>query len=224
METKPIERGMNKVIIVTRKTRLTELVEKYNTLEQAKFYIEHLGADFSDYTLEDKNYREAVQKVKHIAEKYARVQEVDRTFFPNMILGREDIVITVGQDGLVANVMKYLNGHPLIGINPDIKRWDGVLLPFEPEDLAKLLPVVIAGKYHTKAVTIARAVTKDYFYRAGCHRLVSIYFDGSGQNSESIWYRKSYSQETGGLVCRQLDLCGKRTLSKQVYPNRHCLW
>ena len=51
METKPIERGMNKVIIVTRKTRLTELVEKYNTLEQAKFYIEHLGADFSDYTL-----------------------------------------------------------------------------------------------------------------------------------------------------------------------------
>ena len=89
-----IERGMNKVILVTRRTRLAELVQKYNTLEQARFYIEHLGADFSDYILEDKNYREAVKKTVSIAEKFARVQEVDRTFFPNLILGREDIVIS----------------------------------------------------------------------------------------------------------------------------------
>ena len=61
-------------------------------------------------------------------------EEVDRTFFPSLLLGREDIIITVGQDGLVANVMKYLDGHPLIGINPDTRRWDGILLPFEPGD------------------------------------------------------------------------------------------
>lgn len=159
---KPVkERGMNKIIIVIRKTRLSELIHQYNTLEQARFYIEHLGADFSDYILEDENYRRAVDTVKSIAEKYARIQEVDRTFFPNMILGREDIVIAVGQDGLVANVMKYLDGHPLIGVNPDIKRWDGVLLPFEPEDLSRILPAVINGSYQRKAVTIARAVMKD---------------------------------------------------------------
>lgn len=155
------ERGMNKVILVTRKTRLTELVNKYNTKEQAKFYIEHLGADFSDYVLEDENYRKAVKCVRAAAEKYSRVQEVDRTFFPNMILGREDIVIAVGQDGLVANVMKYLDGHPLIGVNPDVKRWDGVLLPFEPGDLLEKLPAVIRGNYQSKAVTIAKASAKD---------------------------------------------------------------
>ena len=64
IESVPVKgRGMNKIIIVTRKTRLTELVIKYNTLEQAKFYIEHLGADFSDYVLEDENYRKAVEIV-----------------------------------------------------------------------------------------------------------------------------------------------------------------
>ena len=47
-----MERGMNKVVLVTRKTRLNELVYKYNTIEQAKFYIEHLGADFTDYMRE----------------------------------------------------------------------------------------------------------------------------------------------------------------------------
>lgn len=42
------DRGMNKVVLVTRKTRLAELVYKYNTMEQARFYIEHMGVDFSD--------------------------------------------------------------------------------------------------------------------------------------------------------------------------------
>ena len=40
---------MHKVVLVTRKTRLTELICKYNTIEQARFYIEHRGVDFSDY-------------------------------------------------------------------------------------------------------------------------------------------------------------------------------
>lgn len=156
-----MERGMHKIVVVTRKTRLAELIYKYNTMEQAKFYIEHLGADFSDYVLEDGNYKEAVSQVRAVAEKYARVQEADRNFFPSMILGRNDIVIAVGQDGLVANVMKYLDNHPLIGINPDTKRWDGILLPFEPGDLEEILPKVIMGKYSSRAVTIARAATKD---------------------------------------------------------------
>ena len=36
-----------KLVIVTRKTRLQELVERFNTRSQAKFYIEHAGGDFT---------------------------------------------------------------------------------------------------------------------------------------------------------------------------------
>ena len=107
-----MERGMNKVILVTRKTRLEDLIRKYNTAEQAKFYIEHLGADFSDYIREDEAYKKAVAAVVQAAEAYARVQRIDREFLPNMIFGRQDIVIAVGQDGLVANILKYLDGQP----------------------------------------------------------------------------------------------------------------
>ena len=62
-----MERGMNKAVIVTRKTRLTLLVERYNTVEQARFYIEHMGEDFTDYVTEDRNYREAVMAVAEAA-------------------------------------------------------------------------------------------------------------------------------------------------------------
>lgn len=194
------QRGLHKIIVVTRKTRLTELIHQYNTLEQAKFYIEHLGADFSDYAVEDANYRTAVAKVKSAAEKYARVQEVDRTFFPNMLLGADDIVIAVGQDGMVANVMKYLNGHPLLGVNPDVKRWDGILLPFEPQDMMKELPKVIAGNYQAKEVTIARAVMQD-----GQEMLaVNDLFIGQRTHTSAqygiCWNERQENQSSSGII------------------------
>ena len=45
-----------KVIMVTRKTRLEDLIAKYLTAAQARFYVEHLGADFSDYQREHDIY------------------------------------------------------------------------------------------------------------------------------------------------------------------------
>ena len=148
---------MNKVILVTRKTRLAELISKYNTIQQAQFYIEHLGADFSDYLKEDENYRRAVEQILECVRKYARVQEIDREFVPNMIFGAQDIVIAVGQDGLIANVLKYLNGQMLIGVNPDTARWDGVLLPFEPGDMEWVIPTVLDGRQQVKEITMAQA-------------------------------------------------------------------
>ena len=38
-------------------------------------------------------------------------------------------MVAVGQDGLVANVAKYLDGQPVIGINPEPDRNPGVLVP-----------------------------------------------------------------------------------------------
>ena len=59
-----MERGMSKVVLVKRRTRYEELKRRYNTVEQAKFYIEHLGADFSDYEREDKAYNAALETVR----------------------------------------------------------------------------------------------------------------------------------------------------------------
>lgn len=156
-----INRGMNKFVVVTRKTRLQELISKYNTLEQARFYIEHLGADFSDYVEEDRLYNLVLNQVLEIADTFGRVQQINRNFLPTMIFGKQDIVIAVGQDGLMANIMKYLDNQPLIGVNPDKSRWAGVLLPFEAFQLKKLLPRVVLGDYDFKQVTMAEAVTAD---------------------------------------------------------------
>ena len=47
------------------------------------------------------------------------------------------MALTVGQDGLVVNTAKYLNGQPILAVNPDPNRFDGILLPFLAGDVSK---------------------------------------------------------------------------------------
>ena len=150
-----------KAVIVTRRTRLEELVARYNTVSQAKFYVEHLGADFSDIEREASTYARALQSVEQTVKHSCRVQIVERSFLPSFLFGPEDIVIALGQDGVVANTMKYLSGQPLLGVNPDPQRFDGALLPFEPRDVAKVFAEVIAGRRPSRSVTMAKATLSD---------------------------------------------------------------
>jgi len=151
----------NKIILITRKTRLENLIVRYNTIQQAQFYIEHLGSDFSDYINEDKQYKEVVAYIIQTLEALAYIQVVDRDFLPNFIFGKDDIVVVVGQDGLVANTLKYLESQPLIGVNPDPKRWDGVLLPFNIWDLEKVITEVFKKQRRFNEVTLAKVQLND---------------------------------------------------------------
>jgi NAD kinase len=147
----------NKIVLVTRATRLAELVARFNTVAQARFYVEHLGADFSDYVKEDETYANALREAQSLLGLLGRVQTVDRGFLPNFSFSPNDFVVTLGQDGLVANTLKYLNGQPVVGVNPDPARWDGQLLPFQVKDMPKVIPEVFKRGRPIKAVTMVKA-------------------------------------------------------------------
>ena len=150
-----------KVVMVTRRTRLEDLVARFHTLGQARFYIEHLGADFDEYVAEHDAYAAAKRVAVEALARLDRHQVIDRAFLPNFLFGPDDVVVTLGQDGLVANTMKYLDGHPLLGVNPDPYRYDGVLLPFAPEDLHRVLDDTLRDRRPHRAVTMAMATLAD---------------------------------------------------------------
>lgn len=150
-----------KVVLVTRRTRLNELVERFNTQEQARFYVERLGADFQDYLAEDRQYQLAIRETVQAIETVARVHRLDRRYLPNFVFGPDDLVVALGQDGLVANTMKYLEGQPLIGVNPDPARWDGQLLPFRTFHIAEIVDGVARQDRPMREVTMAEASLND---------------------------------------------------------------
>src|ERR1700710_3033339 len=112
----------DKVVLVTRKTRLEELIERFNTQAQAKFYIEHAGGDFSAYVLEHDAYRKSFDTVRRTIETGLKIQVMDRALVPTYLFANTDVIVTLGQDGLVANTAKYVGGQPVLGVNPDRAR------------------------------------------------------------------------------------------------------
>jgi len=103
-----------KIVLVKRKTRLEDLIVRYNTVEQARFYIEHLGADFSDYEDEHNTYHNALSRTEGILSEMGRTQILERVYVPSFIFGPDDVVVAIGQDGLVANTMKYLDRKSVV--------------------------------------------------------------------------------------------------------------
>ena len=147
----------NKIVLVVRATRLANLQARFATKQQARFYVKRLGADFSDYEQEDETYQHAIREAQQALSEIGRAQVIQRVMLPNFIFGPEDTVVTLGQDGLVANTIKYLDGQPLIGVNPDPRRYDGQLLPFQVRDLPKILPEVFARRRPIRQVSMALA-------------------------------------------------------------------
>jgi NAD kinase len=144
-----------KLVLVTRRTRLQELIDRFNTRGQAKFYIEHAGGDFSEYEREHDAYQRALERLRRDLDFGMPRQMMDRSLVPTYTFGEHDLVVTLGQDGLVANVAKYALAQPIIGINPDPERFDGVLLPFRPGDAKSTVAGVFEGKAVTRAITLA---------------------------------------------------------------------
>lgn len=151
----------DKLVLVTRKTRLQGLIERFNTRAQAKFYLEHAGLDFEDYAKEDDTYRRAIDVLEAQLELGVPVQRLERALLSTYQFGPSDLVVAAGQDGLVANTAKYVGAQPLIGVNPDPARFDGPLLPFGVAQARAAVTIALEGKACLSEVTLARAQTSD---------------------------------------------------------------
>jgi NAD kinase len=152
----------DKLVLVTRKTRLEELVARFNTRAQARFYIEHMGLDFGDYEREHEAYLAALAATRGaLSGLLPKLHEVERALLPNFLFSPGDLVAAVGQDGLVVNAAKYVGGRPILAVNPDPSRYDGVLLPFNPARIRRGAEALLRGRARVAEITMAEASLND---------------------------------------------------------------
>jgi NAD kinase len=148
-------------IIVKNKTRLEFLIERFNTKAQAKFYIERLGGDFNDYEAEHETFHVALSSLQAQLSKTIKYKIVERAFIPSFIFSEKNVIIVIGQDGLVANTAKYARGIPIVAVNPDKQRYDGVLLPFDTVNFVAGVENVISGQFNSRTMAFAEAKLND---------------------------------------------------------------
>lgn len=146
-----------KAVIVTRKTQLEELVARFNTIPQAQFYLEHAGQNFAPIAASHARYQSVLDGVRDTVPRGIKSQVIDRSFLPQFSFGAADLVIAIGPDGLVVNAAKYLDGQPILAVNPDPARIDGVLLPFSADQFANALSRTLSGEQPIQSVSMAQA-------------------------------------------------------------------
>jgi NAD kinase len=154
-------RPREKVVIVTRSSSLDELVAKFNTEGQAKFYLEHAGQDFAPVRKRHRQYYSSLDDVRAHVPLGVKAQVIDRSYLPQFSFGADDLVVVVGPDGLVVNTAKYLNGQPILAVNPDPEQIEGVLLPFTTHEFPRVLAAAIRGEMRLQRITMAQAVLND---------------------------------------------------------------
>jgi len=83
-----------KIVVVTRKTALEELIQRHNSREQARFYVEARGATFAGYEAEHDSYERALETLRLALAKAlpasVRLQWIERDFLPQFVFGERD--------------------------------------------------------------------------------------------------------------------------------------
>ncbi|MFI8232932.1 hypothetical protein ACIGDI_29305 [Streptomyces sp. NPDC085900] len=180
-----------RAVLVHRTTEYEELLAHHGTHGQAAFFLSSRGRDIEEVAERHRRARRALAEVTAAIPLTWRQARVERADLDRFLFGPEDVVVVVGQDGLVANVAKYLAGQPVLGIDADPGRNPGVLVRHRPRDAAKLLATVGTS---VDELTMVEAVADD------TQRLVAlneIYLGAAGH--QTARYRLGL-EDDGGVV------------------------
>lgn len=150
-----------RVVIVRRPSDLELLIEEHGTREQAKFYLDHQGERIELVEARHATVAAALDTIARAIPRSWRSVSLLRAELDRFVFEEHDIVAAVGQDGLVANVAKYLDGQYVIGINPDRREYEGVLVPHDPEAVGDLLADCANGRCRTETRSMVEASLDD---------------------------------------------------------------
>jgi hypothetical protein len=128
-----------RAVVVHRRTEYTELLDRHGTPGQAAYFLRQRGRDLADLEARHAAQAAARRAVEAAIPPSWRRGQVERADLDRFLFAPDDVIVCVGQDGLVANVAKYAEGQPVIGIDPEPGRNPGVLVRHAPARAAALL-------------------------------------------------------------------------------------
>jgi NAD kinase len=150
-----------RAVLVHRRTELQELVERHGTHGQAEFFLASRGRRLADVERSHKLVQDAITAVAAAIPGSWRRGTVERADLPRFMFEPGDIIVVVGQDGLVANVAKYLDGQCIVGINAEPARNPGILVPHPPRAAAALLAAAARPGSSVSPLVMVAARTDD---------------------------------------------------------------
>jgi hypothetical protein len=160
-----------RLIVVHRRPELADLLERHGTRGQAEFFLRARGRDLGSAQSAADHLEEALRAVRAAVPSGWRTGSVERADLPSFLFDPGDLLVVVGQDGLVANVAKYLHGQPVLGVDPEPGRNPGVLVRHTADEAAALVPALATGRLPLQQRCMVEAVLDDGQRLAGLNEV-----------------------------------------------------
>ncbi|WP_309615304.1 hypothetical protein [Salinibacterium sp.] len=150
-----------RIVLVHRRTEYEELLDRHATRGQAEFFLASRGRDIAEVEQRHHDLTSRIREVLAGLPKDVRRTQVERGDLDRYQFAPEDIVVIVGQDGLVANVAKYVDGNPVIGINPEPERNPGSLVRYSVKQSGRIVGGALRGSLRFEERTMVEARLDD---------------------------------------------------------------
>jgi NAD kinase len=152
-----------RLVLVTRKSPLSLLLDRYGTYGQVEFYLKSRGQTLEWYETLHARLEQGLQRVLAAIPTDQRRTHVDRDELDRFLFAPDDVIVVVGQDGLVPNVAKYLAEQLVIGVNPDPDNYEGVLCRHTPQEFGSVLQWLATAdaRFAVEARCLAQAERED---------------------------------------------------------------
>lgn len=117
-----------RAVVVWRRSEYEELVARHGAPAAADFFLRQRGSDLAAVRERHTQLAAALDTVAAAVPSDWRRGQVERADLDRFLFAPDDVIVVVGQDGLVANVAKYVEAQPVIGVDPAPGRNAGVLV------------------------------------------------------------------------------------------------
>jgi NAD kinase len=150
-----------RAVVITRPTEYQALLLRHGTKEQARFFLDSRGQSLDQAFARHALQERALHQTLAALPRHWRRAHVGRADLDRFLFEPEDFIIAVGQDGLVANVAKYLSGQSVVGINPAPDAISGVLVRHRAEAVFDLTAAFEEGTLEHEERAMVRATADD---------------------------------------------------------------
>ncbi len=189
-----------RVVLVTRATEYDELVARHGTRGQAEFFLRQRALSIEAIETLHRRFQDTLQAVSAAIPLRWRRARIERADLDRFVFEPEDLVVAVGQDGLVANVAKYLEGQAVIGVNPDPERYDGLLVPHPPAAAPRLLRTYAAGRCQAEHRTMVEAVLDDGQRLVALNEIFAGHSSHQSARYRIAWDEREERHSSSGLI------------------------
>lgn len=205
------------MVVVSRPSPYAELVAAHGTAGQAAWFLRGQGQAIAPVEAQHADQERALDAVwRAIPSAWRRVR-IGRAELDRFLFEPDDVVVAVGQDGLVPNVAKYLDGQWVIGVDPGGR--GGTLIRHGAHEAAPLLARAAdrAGPCETR--TMVEATTDDGQRLRALNEIYAGHRSHQSSRYALAWAGRTERHSSSGLLCATGTGCTGWALS--VARSRH---